>query len=74
MVLTNPVFFSPHPPTHAHFPSTEVGMIMIEVSETEETAKEVDEILTSSGFIRDPNFKSWNNLNALYLNKNVYRS
>jgi hypothetical protein len=54
------------------FEQVKVGMIMIEISEQAETAREVDDMLVKAGFFKSATFQSWNNLNALYLNKGVY--
>ena len=54
------------------FEQVKVGMIMIEISEQAETAREADDMLVKAGFFKSTTFQSWNNLNALYLNKGVY--
>jgi hypothetical protein len=50
------------------FSAVEVGMVMVEISETKEMAAKVEAVFIEEGFVRDETFHSWNNLNALYLN------
>lgn len=54
------------------FDKVEVGMIMIEVSQQGGDIKEVEDLLAAAGFFKAEDFKSWNDLNSLYLNSAVW--
>ncbi|GMI07515.1 hypothetical protein TrRE_jg3495 [Triparma retinervis] len=56
------------------FGEVEVGMIMIEVSQQGEDAGEIESLLSDAGFFKSKDFKSWNNLNSLYLNSAVWEA